>query len=757
MSSAVEAVYIFNQNNDCILEHIYRSRPPAPRTLLPLYQRHPKPRPSVINIPEANPPSILFSLLHSNLLVLSTAAGDVEPLFILEFLHRIIDVFEEFIGAPLLASRIESSYDVVAQLLGEMCDAGSVCNTEPNALRDDVDIPGWMDKFLGGVGLPGFCCSSLFGIQNNPSSTLPTGGLKQQLHLNPSASGPAIPWRRANVRHTSNELYVDILETLHVTLAPSGRPLTAVANGSIAFTSKISGVPDLLLTLSASGGKLGLERAIELPVFHPCVRLARWKERPGELSFVPPDGKFVLAGYEVDLMPSIHDIKSWSNANLQLPVSIEVSKSLGLSGAEFEISLAIYNTFPGVPSTALASRPTLSSRGSGRSTPVFGGSIPTLQDLCVTIPIPAGVRSIVDLRASRGEAYFTASESLVEWRISTKAAASPGTATLRCTVVGPITDSEGDDGINGFLSNSGTGDYDEQHDAYQSASTEPVKLQISNKQQESQDPRKVQQNAPLMPSSASVSFSVKGWLASGIKVDGLVIDTRKSRGLGEGVKPYKGVKYMTVSPPEASIDIDLEKTIEENQGHGSMFYERAAPRFACQGLLETCRQLHGEIVDAIERCNGSSEGMLKYKLDLVIWGQNLKPTWLWLPAPPKYVKHVVVDMRVLDHSYSQSVYVRVRKPPILAQYLLQMLYRFLENGPRILEDITKTQRYRRRKGHFFANEFTINLVSMPCYLDGVHSELRARDPQLELNEEGTGRFLHQYLSKLADQGLLCGK
>ena len=65
-------------------------------------------------------------------------------------------MLEEFIGAPLLASKLEGSYDVIAQLLGEMCDAGSVCNTEPNALRDDVEIPGWMGKFLGGVGLPGY-------------------------------------------------------------------------------------------------------------------------------------------------------------------------------------------------------------------------------------------------------------------------------------------------------------------------------------------------------------------------------------------------------------------------------------------------------------------------------------------------------------------------------------------------------------------------------------------------------------------------
>lgn len=44
----------------------------------------------------------------------------------------------------------------MAQLLGEMCDAGSVCNTEPNALRDDVEVSGFLGKLLVGVGLPGY-------------------------------------------------------------------------------------------------------------------------------------------------------------------------------------------------------------------------------------------------------------------------------------------------------------------------------------------------------------------------------------------------------------------------------------------------------------------------------------------------------------------------------------------------------------------------------------------------------------------------
>lgn len=59
-------------------------------------------------------------------------------------------------GAPLLAQKIESSYEVVAQLLNEMCDAGKVSSTEPNALRDMVEVEGWIGKFLGGINIPGF-------------------------------------------------------------------------------------------------------------------------------------------------------------------------------------------------------------------------------------------------------------------------------------------------------------------------------------------------------------------------------------------------------------------------------------------------------------------------------------------------------------------------------------------------------------------------------------------------------------------------
>src|ERR1700722_5221885 len=146
-----------------ILTPPYNSRPPTASQLLPLYLAHPVPRPNLIYLPNTSPSTLPFSLCHSNLRFLLTSSTEIEPLLALEFLHRVIDVLEEFVGAPLLANKVESSYDVVAQLLSEMCDAGAVSTTEPNALRDLVEVEGWIGKLLGGISIPGFVAFS--GIQ----------------------------------------------------------------------------------------------------------------------------------------------------------------------------------------------------------------------------------------------------------------------------------------------------------------------------------------------------------------------------------------------------------------------------------------------------------------------------------------------------------------------------------------------------------------------------------------------------------------
>ncbi|KAM7221298.1 hypothetical protein V8F06_003266 [Rhypophila decipiens] len=547
----IEALHIYDEHNSLILTHVYTGRPISANHLLPLYLERPAPRPPLIYLPNTNPPTLVFSLTHGNLLLIVTSSTEIEPLLVIEFLHRVVDVFEDFLGAPLIAQKIESSYDIILQLLTEMCDAGIVNITEPNALRDLVEVEGFMGKLLGNLNLPtkpNFAGASVPALTQSPLHT-----------------GPALPWRRANVRHTSNELYADVIETLKVTLAPSGRPISAFANGTIAFTCKVSGVPDIVVTLTGPSGKHNLRDLIELPVFHPCVRLAKWSEQPGVLSFVPPDGRFTLAGYEVDLLPHFEsgDLNLTAKS-LKLPVTLEVNTCLGPSGADFEVRLTVNRAFFGAASGGSSSSGRLTggggSGGIGRGIGAMGGAAhsgtaasPLLQELTVTVPLPQDVRNLSEIRTSRGDATYNPGDRFLEWCISDKELSGGASIfTMRCTVVGQMADNGEDENADPTGFGFGKPDYSyDVESAYQSSavskgkSTE--KMEKSGDERDALAKKIAAQNKLLMPNSASLSFTVRGWLASGVKVESIVIDPRKSRGLSETMKPYKGVKYLTVS------------------------------------------------------------------------------------------------------------------------------------------------------------------------------------------------------------------
>lgn len=288
---------------------------------------------------------------------------------------------------------------------------------------------------------------------------------------------------------------------------------------------------------------------MQLPVFHPCVRLVTWKEHPGELSFVPPDGRFMLAGYETDLMPTSLDTDQPPSKSdkIFLPATVDLKGGLGSSGCDFEAKLTLNNNFPGVPA---ATKPTTSRTGSGPIASLsFGGAnsgssgAPTLEAVVVTIPLPPEVRNVTELKASRGEATFNAFDKIVEWKVPTKDGTSiNGTATLTGTVSGPYHPAndldEDEQAAEAGKMNSMAGYYNEDVVAHQSPGRKPSANGTT---------KRTQASKALMPRSIAVSFNVKGWIPSGIKVDSLMVDVKKSKGLGDGVKPYKGVKYLTVS------------------------------------------------------------------------------------------------------------------------------------------------------------------------------------------------------------------
>lgn len=158
---------VLSSFSNCVLEHVYAGRPPSAQTLISGFTSRPSPRPSILHLADLAPPTTAYSISHSALLLIAVSGKDAQSLAILDFLLRLVDVFEDFLGSPLLANKIEDNYEIVAQLLAEMCDGGIVCNTEPNALRESVEVSSGLGKLFSHVGLPRYV---LFRLRNSDAA-----------------------------------------------------------------------------------------------------------------------------------------------------------------------------------------------------------------------------------------------------------------------------------------------------------------------------------------------------------------------------------------------------------------------------------------------------------------------------------------------------------------------------------------------------------------------------------------------------------
>ena len=166
------------------------------------------------------------------------------------------------------------------QLLDEMVDCGIPVNTHPGGLKVLVPPPNLINRAQ----------SMVFGHQGVLVSD------QDPLKLLP------LPWRSNNIKYASNEIYLDVIESIDATLDSEGRVLNSAIHGTVEVNSRLSGMPDVSLSLSNS-------HLIEEYSFHPSVRLSRFAA-DRVVSFVPADGQFTLMSYKVR-PPQTKETNQW--------------------------------------------------------------------------------------------------------------------------------------------------------------------------------------------------------------------------------------------------------------------------------------------------------------------------------------------------------------------------------------------------------------------------------------------------------------
>jgi AP-2 complex subunit mu-1 len=143
-----------------------------------------------------------------------------------------------------------------------------------------------------------------------------------------SAITGARDWRREGIMYKTNQVYIDVLESVNMLVSQTGSILRRDVTGRIMMKSELSGMPECKISLndkliigkaassssskglpaeaaaasssakskSGSSGGGGVE--LEDVTFHRCVQLSKF-DADRSITFVPPDGEFELMSYRI--------------------------------------------------------------------------------------------------------------------------------------------------------------------------------------------------------------------------------------------------------------------------------------------------------------------------------------------------------------------------------------------------------------------------------------------------------------------------
>lgn len=195
-----------------------------------------------------------------------------------------------------------------------------------------------------------------------------------------SSLNPAFHVRHLTFRDASTDF--DVTESLSFILDKAGKAISGNVTGRIECCTKLSGMPDLVLTFTDPAG-------IEDCAFNSCVRYSKWTKE-AVVSFIPrafivmrrhsccrlmyllctADGNFTLMSYG---LPS--PTKSLSAVAL-VPITLRPSFTHGALGGTFHLTLTS-RTSPNQPLSNLVVRFSIGKSSNGITASANGGNLDT--------------------------------------------------------------------------------------------------------------------------------------------------------------------------------------------------------------------------------------------------------------------------------------------------------------------------------------------------------------------------------------------
>jgi len=214
---------------------------------------------------------------HKNIVVLAVTRSNSNAMLIVSFLHSLIELFKGYFQS-FEEEAIRDNFVAVYELFDEMMDYGVPQITAKSQLEKLV------------------CVSDYHQIMNINDS---------RQNITNQVTG-AVSWRQEGIVHSKNEVFLDVIEKLDLTLHRNGRVAKCEIRGALMMKCFLSGMPELKLGLNDSVALKRKARNCATKMvqmddlkFHQCVRLAKF-DNDRTISFVPPDGEFELMSYRLE-------------------------------------------------------------------------------------------------------------------------------------------------------------------------------------------------------------------------------------------------------------------------------------------------------------------------------------------------------------------------------------------------------------------------------------------------------------------------
>jgi AP-1 complex subunit mu len=266
---SVSAVYIMDVKGKIVVSRDYRGDVPLSAT--EKFSKHLIEDEEVQLTPVLTDNGFTYMWVrHNNLYLMAVTKRNANAMIALNFLYQLIEVFEAYFN-ELNEESIRDNFVIAYELFDEMMDFGYPQSTEAKILKEYICVQE-KHQFVANV---------------------------------PVAVTNAVSWRKENIVHKRNEIFLDVIEKLNLLVASNGTVLRSEIKGVIRMNSFLSGMPELKLGLNdkvlmeSHGRNKGQSVEMEDVRFHQCVRLSRF-ENDRTISFIPPDGEADLLVYRLN-------------------------------------------------------------------------------------------------------------------------------------------------------------------------------------------------------------------------------------------------------------------------------------------------------------------------------------------------------------------------------------------------------------------------------------------------------------------------